>query len=116
MSVFNKLTQLFAKKTPDSEQSVGLSLAMPDDLSGLQPQRPAGAEKATEAHQLQDAPAPAPLDRDDMVSVPLLGRRPIAEQQRLLLEVIRDEIAADSAQAAARRERAARQLPVVWIP
>ena len=43
-------------------------------------------------------------------------RAALAEQQRLLLEVIRDELAADSVQAAARRERAARQLPVVWIP
>lgn len=43
-------------------------------------------------------------------------RGALAEQQRLLLEVIRDELAADSVQAAARRERAARQLPVVWIP
>ena len=83
MSVFNKLTHLFAKKTPDSEQSVGLSLAMPDDLSGLQPQRATAPGKSADT-QLQDLPAPAPLDQDDMVSVPLLGRRPIAEQQRLL--------------------------------
>ncbi len=83
MSVLNKLTHLFAKKTPDSEQSVGLSLAMPDDLSGLQPQRGAAPGKATDT-QLQDLPAPVPLDQDDLVSVPLLGKRPIAEQQRLL--------------------------------
>lgn len=82
MSVLNKLTHLFAKKTPDSEQSVGLSLAMPDDLSGLQPQRGAAPGKADT--QLQDLPTPAPLDQDDLVSVPLLGKRPIAEQQRLL--------------------------------
>ena len=83
MSVLNKLTHLFAKKTPDSEQSVGLSLAMPDDLSGLQPQRGADPGKANDT-RLQDLPAPAPLDQDDLVSVPLLGKRPIAEQQRLL--------------------------------
>ena len=83
MSVLNKLTHLFAKKTPDSEQSVGLSLAMPDDLSGLQPQRGADPGKVNDT-RLQDLPAPAPLDQDDLVSVPLLGKRPIAEQQRLL--------------------------------
>jgi twitching motility protein PilJ len=83
MSVLNKLTHLFAKKTPDSEQSVGLSLAMPDDLSGLQPQRASAPGKSADT-QLQDLPAPAPLDQEDMVNVPLLGRRPIAEQQRLL--------------------------------
>ena len=83
MSVLNKLTHLFAKKTPDSEQSVGLSLAMPDDLSGLQPQRASAPGKSADT-QLQDLPAPVALDQDDMVNVPLLGRRPIAEQQRLL--------------------------------
>ncbi len=83
MSVLNKLTHLFAKKTPDSEQSVGLSLAMPDDLSGLQPQRASAPGKSAET-QLQDLPAPVAPDQDDMVNVPLLGRRPIAEQQRLL--------------------------------
>ncbi|MDP3700913.1 MAG: methyl-accepting chemotaxis protein [Hylemonella sp.] len=83
MSVLNKLTQLFAKKTNDSQQSVGLSLAMPDDLSGLQPHRASAPGRSSDT-QLQDLPAPAPLNQDDMVSVPLLGRRPIAEQQRLL--------------------------------
>ncbi|MBI2743997.1 MAG: type IV pili methyl-accepting chemotaxis transducer N-terminal domain-containing protein [Burkholderiales bacterium] len=83
MSVLNKLTHLFAKKTPDSEQSVGLSLAMPDDLSGLQPQRASAPGKSADT-QLQDLPAPVALDQDEMVNVPLLGRRPIAEQQRLL--------------------------------
>ncbi len=82
MSVLNKLTNLFAKKAPDTEQSVGLSLAMPDDLAPLQPAR--GGEKATPDTLLQGAPAALPLDQDDVVSVPLLGRRPIAEQQRLL--------------------------------
>ncbi|WP_305016805.1 hypothetical protein [Mycobacterium tuberculosis] len=42
MSVLNKL--FGKKKTPDTEQSVGLSLAMPDDLTAL-PRGP-GAEKA----------------------------------------------------------------------
>lgn len=78
MSVLNKL--FGKKKTPDTEQSVGLSLAMPDDLTAL-PRGP-GAEKADTL--LQDVPAPAPVDQEELVSVPLLGRRPIAEQQRLL--------------------------------
>jgi len=83
MSVLNKLTNLFAKKAPDTEQSVGLSLAMPDDLGALQPPRAAGAEKAVDT-LLQEGPGPVPLEQDDLVSVPILGRRPIAEQQRLL--------------------------------
>ncbi len=80
MSVLNKL---FGKKAPDTEQSVGLSLAMPDDLSALHAPRASAPGKSADT-QLQDLPAPVPLDQDDMVSVPLLGRRPIAEQQRLL--------------------------------
>src|SRR5512139_3293842 len=83
MSVLNKLTNLFAKKAPDTEQSVGLSLAMPDELASLQPPRAAGTEKAGDT-RLQDGPAAVALDQDDLVSVPLLGRRPIGEQQRLL--------------------------------
>lgn len=82
MSVLNKLTNLFAKKTPDSQQSVGLSLAMPDDLSGLHASRSTGAPGKSFDTLMQDMPTP--LDQDDMVSVPLLGKRPISEQQRLL--------------------------------
>lgn len=84
MSVFNKLTNLFAKKAPDTEQSVGLSLAMPDELASLQPPRAAGAEKGPGDTLLQEGAASVPLDQDDMISLPLLGRRPISEQQRLL--------------------------------
>jgi dipeptidyl aminopeptidase/acylaminoacyl peptidase len=47
---------------------------------------------------------------------PTPQRAALAEQQRFLLEVIRDELAADSAQAAQRRATEARRLPVVWIP
>ena len=43
-------------------------------------------------------------------------RAALAEQQRMLLEVIRDEIAAESLQTAQRRATEARRLPVVWIP
>jgi twitching motility protein PilJ len=83
MSLLNTLTQLFSrKKAPDSEQSVGLSLAMPDDLSSVQPR--VAADKQPEAQSaMPDAPVPA-VDQDDVVSVPLLGRRRIAEHQRIL--------------------------------
>lgn len=83
MSVLNKLTNLFAKKAPDTEQSVGLSLAMPDELASLQLPRAAGAGKVSGDTMLPEGAA-VPLDQDDVVSVPLLGRRPIAEQQRML--------------------------------
>ncbi len=79
MSVLDKLTHLFAKKTADSEQSAGLSLAMPDDLSSLNATRTGGVGAAGPDVQ------PESLDQDDMVSVPLLGRRRVGEQQRLLM-------------------------------
>ncbi len=43
-------------------------------------------------------------------------RGALAEQQRFLFEVIRDELAADSAQRAQRRAAESRALPIVWIP
>ena len=54
----------------------------------------------------------APKDPD----APKGQRAALAEEQRLLFEVIRDEIAADSLQSAQRRAAEARRLPVVWIP
>jgi dipeptidyl aminopeptidase/acylaminoacyl peptidase len=43
-------------------------------------------------------------------------RGALAAQQRLLLETIRDDLAADSLAAARRREAESRRLPIVWIP
>ncbi len=43
-------------------------------------------------------------------------RAALAEQQRLLYEVVRDELAQDSLQRARRREAEARALPIVWVP
>jgi len=47
---------------------------------------------------------------------PVGQRAALADQQRQLFEVIRDEIAADSVQRAQRRAAESRALPVVWIP
>ena len=43
-------------------------------------------------------------------------RAALAEEQKDLLQVIRDEIADDSARRADRKAAESRQLPVVWIP
>jgi len=43
-------------------------------------------------------------------------RGALADQQRQLFEVIRDELEQDSLQAAQRKATEARRLPVVWIP
>jgi len=84
MSILNNLTQLFSrKKAPDSEQSVGLSLAMPDDLSSVQAPAAAQGKPAAAEPAAAEAAAQA-ADQDDVISVPLLGRRRIAEHQRIL--------------------------------
>lgn len=81
MSVLSKIFS--KKKASDSEQSLGLSLAMPDDLGAVQPPRSPGAERAAAETQLQGL-AEAERAQEDLVSVPLLGRRPVADQQRTL--------------------------------
>ncbi|MCH3868442.1 hypothetical protein, partial [Campylobacter jejuni] len=48
---------------------------------------------------------------------PPTGQRgALAAQQRFLLETIRDDLAADSLEAARRSEAESRRLPIVWIP
>src|SRR5690606_15016332 len=43
-------------------------------------------------------------------------RAAVAEQQKILLEYVREQLRADSLRRVARREAEARALPVVWIP
>ncbi|MGA1360849.1 MAG: DPP IV N-terminal domain-containing protein, partial [Gemmatimonadaceae bacterium] len=47
---------------------------------------------------------------------PMGQRGTLAAQQRFLLETIRDDLAADSIDAARRREAESRRLPIIWIP
>lgn len=83
MSVLNQFKQIFSKKTPDAEQSVGLSLAAPEELSSLEPSAMESEGGDFGAHQEMLSEGGS-AERDDLVSIPVLGRRPIAEQQRLL--------------------------------
>ena len=80
MSAVNKLNKLFSKKTPDSEHSMGLSLAMPEDAHpGMHSPRAAGAEKLE-----ADLMAQAALDQDSLVYIPVLGRQTLGQHQRTL--------------------------------
>jgi twitching motility protein PilJ len=84
MSVVDKLNKLFSKKTPDSEQSLGLSLAMPDEAAGgLYAPRSAGAEKSGADPMAQSAADPM-RDSGDLIEIPLLGRRTLGAHQRQL--------------------------------
>lgn len=80
MSVVDKLNKLFSKKTPDSQHSTGMSLAMPEDAHpGMHTPRQAGAEKLE-----ADLVAQAALDQDNLVYIPVLGRQTVGQHQRTL--------------------------------
>jgi twitching motility protein PilJ len=84
MSVVDKLNNLFSKKTPDSEQSVGLSLAMPDEpRPGMHAPRQAGAEKLG-ADLMAQAALDQPAGQGDLLYIPLLGRQTVGQHQRTL--------------------------------
>jgi twitching motility protein PilJ len=84
MSVIDKLNKLFAKKTPDSVQSVGLSLAMPEEaLGAAQSPRPAGADKL-ESELAAQAALNQTQGQDDRIFIPLLGRQTVGQHQRTL--------------------------------
>jgi twitching motility protein PilJ len=89
MSVVNKLKNLFSKKNNDSELDSRLSLAMPDgDLDSAGPetgaidfsnsQLPAGL-----AH-VRSEDAKPPVNASDLITIPVLGARTVAQHQRLL--------------------------------
>jgi twitching motility protein PilJ len=80
MSVVETLNKLFTKKTPDSVQSVGLSLAMPEEAFRGAPALPEIAPAEAGAH----AAGHTPLEQDNLVAVPLLGRRTVGQHQRVL--------------------------------
>jgi twitching motility protein PilJ len=89
MSVIDKLNKMFSKKTPDSMQSMGISLAMPDDVHGsMRLPRASGMSRLdsgmnTQAGDLDDLPA---IDKqqalDNLIAMPLLGRQTVGQHQR----------------------------------
>src|SRR4051812_24272631 len=94
MSVVEKLFKLFPKKSSEAptETSGELSLAMPD--ASIDPMMVTGAMEAS--HNAMAQADPDSVAQDDsvdaldsiqeaeLVSVPLLGRRPIGSHQRIL--------------------------------
>jgi len=93
MSVFDPIKKLFSKKASEGEQESRLSLAMPDDgLNGnaveavtVAQTRPSPLESTVkEMRPLDKKPAAAAADSGDLLTLPFLGTRPLAQQQRLL--------------------------------
>ena len=93
MSVANQFKNLFAKKTPDSEQDSRMSLATPEGTYG---QTSADTMLASTDHAplapLDNASgpaqdvllAPAVPQATDLVSLPVLGRRTVPQHQKTL--------------------------------
>ncbi|WP_342620774.1 methyl-accepting chemotaxis protein [Rhodoferax sp. GW822-FHT02A01] len=86
MSVTDQIKNLFAKKAPEAERESRLSLAMPDD--GPDGDSPETIQEFPPEAPRVAAPAPTPgkpvAPNPDLVALPLLGARPIAQQLRLL--------------------------------
>jgi len=133
MSVVDQLKNLFAKKAPDSEQDSRLSLAMPDATYD-----PASAEmtmgradqasfKAQEGFQgsvqggLPVSPADpvvpdqvaVAVDASDLIALPVLGKRTVAQHQTtllILLGIALVVLAAVTFYALSQAEKVAQQL------
>ncbi len=94
MSVVDKLKNLFSKKQSESELDSRLSLAMPEDSATssavgaetVQEDEPSMTPmSALRGAPLKEDEAPAPAqEAGDLVSIPVLGRRTVVQQYRLL--------------------------------
>ncbi len=91
MSVVDQLSSLFGKKAPESEQDSRLSLGMPD--AAIEPTAteqmqgepdPAVARLAARAKQAAGPRETYDATTDDLISLPVLGRRTVVQHQRLL--------------------------------
>ncbi len=88
MSLVDQLKNLFSKKAPDSEQDSRLSLAMPDptvdpDLLDTHSTPLAEQPNINSVAGAEAVAAPAP-DASDLIALPVLGRKTVAEHQKTL--------------------------------
>ena len=96
MSVVDQLKNLFSKKPQESELDSRLSLAMPDatvDAVGqetVQESQNAPLQPQVAQEALGVAPA---VNEGDLVSVPGLGRRTVAQHQRTLVFLVGGRVA-----------------------
>ena len=125
MSVANQFRNLFQKKSPsDSEQDSQMSLATPD---GAYDRTTADTMLVSSGHSVlrqqdtlmaasdSDVAAPAEPGATDLVSLPLLGRRTVAQHQKslfILLALALVTLAAVTLYVLSRSDRVAQQLGV----
>ena len=88
MSVIDSFKSLISRKKPEPEIDASLSLAMPDQgLDAESPETVLVAQAAASALPSKEPaarPSAAVVLAGDLVSLPLLGVRPVAQQLRLL--------------------------------
>ena len=105
MSIVDKIKNAFRKKQPESELDSRLSLAMPDDSSNLMDETlhvggsaaVAGNGNANNNGDMNDHDPDNVLigdadenkpTADDLIHIPVLGERSVAQQQRLLFSLL----------------------------
>ncbi|MFY8043675.1 MAG: type IV pili methyl-accepting chemotaxis transducer N-terminal domain-containing protein, partial [Rhodoferax sp.] len=93
MSVVDQLKNLFSKKPPESELDSRLSLAMPDasvdaaDQETMQESKNAPFQSRVAPDPVKEPLSPAG-EQGDLVLVPGLGRRTVAQHQRVLFALL----------------------------
>jgi twitching motility protein PilJ len=88
MSAIDQIKNLFSRAKPQAEIDASLSLAMPDQgMDAESPetvQVPQPSATASPSKAQAVAPAAQPVPVGDLVALPVLGARPVAQQLRLL--------------------------------
>jgi len=95
MSVVDKLKNIFSKKSPESELDSRLSLAMPDESSGVvggetvqEDEAPAMAHRGPPVREAEGVLDPVAAEAGDLVNIPGLGSRTVVQQQRTLFALL----------------------------
>ncbi|MEN9372993.1 MAG: hypothetical protein RIR79_545 [Pseudomonadota bacterium] len=86
MSIVDKIKNAFRKKQPESELDSRLSLATPDDSSNLMDEtlHAGGGSDNLLIGEHEENKSTA----DDLIHIPILGERSVAQQQRLLFALL----------------------------
>jgi twitching motility protein PilJ len=88
MSVVDKLKNLFAKKYPESELDSRLSLTVPADVFDVPNNRNTQALNTQAQTATANTPlSPESVESSDLVAIPVLGSRTVAQHQKILFTV-----------------------------
>ncbi len=120
MSVVDQLKRFFSKQSPESERDSSLSLAMPEAMMEPvvtaqlpDPSDSAAATPAAATSSVPDSASTGTAKLDNLIALPVLGRRTVVQHQRLLsvlLGVALLILAAVTLFALSRADRVTRQI------